>query len=177
MAGPTLVTNRSAPLLASVRPLVAWPDPKAMPQFYDVADEIAMAFKSYGVTKNFMLGGLARAELESSLRLVVVGDKDAAQGPAHGLWQWDLARCAEIHQHLDIDIINGASVEDQVKSVMWELETFPYYGLKQIQAAPDPNTSGMMWCEFYDRPERADEPTRTGMAAVRWATQWTFPGW
>ena len=160
-----------------VRPLSPWPTTAQAPWFFDTADEISNAFQSYGVTKNFMLGGLARAELESALKLTVVGDLHAQQGPAHGLWQWDLERCEEILQRLDIDIVKGASVEDQVKAVMWELETFPYLGLKQIQAAPDPNTSGMAWCEYYDRPEAADEPTRTGMAATRWATQWKFTNW
>src|SRR5208337_2733406 len=131
------------------------------------------AFLAKYVSKPFMFGFLARAELETGLSLMP--NPDAGR---HGLWGWSAARAAAILAGCSVDIVAGATAADQVTAVLWELANDPQCGLKQIRAAAhDAYSAGVAVSTYFSRSDDNDDAERTGLAAVRWEKDWGFTGW
>ena len=169
----TVVTRHAAQKV--VRALLPWAAP-ASPEgfaFFTTADAIADAFLAKYVSKPFMLGFLARAELETGLSLTP--NPDAKR---HGLWGWSAERADAILKGCEVDLVAGAMPADQVKAVMWELSSDPQWGFKQIRSAShDAYSAGVAVSTYFSRSDDNDDAERTGLAAVRWEKDWGFTGW
>jgi len=146
--------------------LEPWPDADSAEgkEFFTNAQTLAKALTALSWPRSAMLGALARAEMESSLRTAVTGD----DGEAHGLWQWHADRIKAIKDGCGIDINKGPDIATQCKALDWELTTYAYFGRKDIFSCGTPNAAGIVFCTLVDRAGAPNAALRTGMAAVRW---------
>ena len=147
-----------------------WPNPESPEAitFFGNAGAIVAAWRARGVPEAFALGMLANAEAESSLDPNARGDHVNGEPTAFGLHQWHKGRVEDIRQGCGIDI-EASSLSQQVDAAWWELQHYPYLGLREIQAQKTAYMAAYVACILFEHAGAANAADRRGMMAERWS--------
>lgn len=144
------------------------PNGEFEPETADVPTTIYRTFVNAGFTPEQASGVVANVEAESGFDIHNIGDG----GRARGIFQMHPDRRTTIKEATDIDMAR-ASIIDQCKGAIWELQHIELVALREIKKAENPFQAGYAMCRYYERPKSHYEWIKRGKKAQHWYEQFT----
>lgn len=174
--------------------LPPWPDPASAEGalYFQRARKFFSLYKAAGYGNPFAFGMMAMADAEASFDPNAIGDYVDAAGKrlawsAHpigtptsfGAHQRKMARVVQIRDGangkpgLGFDIAalvkaKGNTIENEVRATLWELHTFPSYGLAAVEAAGSAYGAAYNATVTFERAGAEGAAERRGAEAESW---------